>query len=91
MVLVVDVGNTRIKGAVFEDAILLEVFIFTKSELKINIESILKKFKNVYVAPLGESIPFLNCVFISFPTHKSLYSGLSINISSSAVTMNSLY
>ena len=40
-------GNTRIKGAVFEDAILLEVFIFTKSELKINIESILKKFKNV--------------------------------------------
>ena len=47
MVLVVDVGNTRIKGAVFEDAILLEVFIFTKSELKINIESILKKFKNV--------------------------------------------
>ena len=47
MVLVVDVGNTRIKGAVFEDAILLEVFIFTKSEIKINIESILKKFKNV--------------------------------------------
>ena len=47
MVLGVDVGNTRIKGAVFEDAILLEVFIFTKSELKINIESILKKFKNV--------------------------------------------
>ena len=47
MVLVVDVGNTRIKGAVFEDAMLLEIFVFTKSELQKNIESILKKFKNV--------------------------------------------
>ena len=47
MVLVVDVGNTRIKGAVFEDSMLLEIFVFTKSELQKNIESILKKFKNV--------------------------------------------
>ena len=47
MVLVVDVGNTRIKGAVFEDAKLLEIFVFTKSELQKNVNTILKKFKNV--------------------------------------------
>ena len=47
MVLVIDVGNTRIKGAVFEDTKLLEVFVFTKDELRKKIEIILKKFKNV--------------------------------------------
>jgi type III pantothenate kinase len=43
MVLAIDVGNTRIKGAVFEDAMLLEVFVFTASELQKNIQNILKK------------------------------------------------
>ncbi|RKS94505.1 type III pantothenate kinase [Flavobacterium limicola] len=47
MILVIDVGNTRIKGAVFEGAILLEIFVFTKIELQKNIEIILKKFKKV--------------------------------------------
>ena len=47
MVLVVDVGNTRIKAAVFEDTKLLEIFVFTDKELQKNIENILKKFKNV--------------------------------------------
>lgn len=46
MILVVDVGNSRIKAAVFEDNILLEVFAFTKNELKKNIEIILNKFQN---------------------------------------------
>lgn len=47
MILVIDVGNTRIKGAVFEGAILLEIFVFTKIELQKNIEIILKKFEKV--------------------------------------------
>ncbi|MFV8369055.1 type III pantothenate kinase [Flavobacterium sp. LB2R40] len=47
MNLVVDVGNTRIKAAVFEDAMLLEIFVFTKIELEKNIKNILKKFKKV--------------------------------------------
>ena len=47
MILVVDVGNTRIKAAVFEGAILLEIFVFTKIELEKNIENILNKFQKV--------------------------------------------
>ena len=47
MILVIDVGNSRIKAAVFEDTMILEIFIFTKIELKKNIENILKKFQKV--------------------------------------------
>lgn len=47
MILVVDVGNTRIKAAVFEDATLFEIFVFSKMELQKNIENILEKFQNV--------------------------------------------
>ena len=47
MILVVDVGNSRIKAAVFEEDILLEIFIFTKIELEKKIENILKKFQKV--------------------------------------------
>ncbi|MFV8345985.1 type III pantothenate kinase [Flavobacterium sp. ZB4P13] len=47
MILVVDVGNTRIKGAVFEGAILFEIFVFSKIELQKNIENILKKFEKI--------------------------------------------
>ena len=34
MILVVDVGNSRIKAAVFEENKILEIFIFTKIELE---------------------------------------------------------
>ncbi len=47
MILVVDVGNTRIKAAVFEDATLFEIFVFSKIELRKNIQNILEKFRNV--------------------------------------------
>jgi type III pantothenate kinase len=47
MILAIDVGNTRIKGAVFEGAILLETFVFLKTELQKNIQNILKKFEKV--------------------------------------------
>ncbi|MFM9825541.1 type III pantothenate kinase [Flavobacterium sp.] len=45
MILAVDVGNTRIKGAVFEKDTLLEVFVFSKFELQTTIQKIL----NIYV------------------------------------------
>ena len=45
MILVVDVGNTRIKGAVFEEDILLEQFVFLKTDLHKSIQNILEKYK----------------------------------------------
>ena len=47
MILVIDVGNTRIKAAVFEDATLFEIFVFSKIELQKNIENILKNFEKI--------------------------------------------
>lgn len=47
MILVVDVGNTRIKAAVFESDMLFESFVFMKNELEKNIENILKKNKKI--------------------------------------------
>ncbi|MFV8270716.1 type III pantothenate kinase [Flavobacterium sp. GT2N3] len=57
MILVVDVGNTRIKAAVFEGATLFEIFVFSKIELKKNIENILKKFEkttDLLISSVGE-------------------------------------
>jgi len=47
MILAVDIGNTRIKAAVFEDATLLETFVFMKTELQKNIHNILKAHENI--------------------------------------------
>ena len=46
MILAVDVGNTRIKAAVFEGDILLKNFVFLKTELEKSIQNILEKYKN---------------------------------------------
>ena len=78
MILVIDVGNTRIKGAVFEGAILLEIFVFTKIELQKNIEIILKKFEKVsdlVVSSVGdvEKLSFLafdNVLKVHFISNK---------------------
>ncbi|PKB17108.1 type III pantothenate kinase [Flavobacterium sp. 5] len=48
MILAIDVGNTRIKSAVFEGTTILESFVFLKTELEINIQNILKKYKKIY-------------------------------------------
>lgn len=56
MILTIDVGNTRIKGAVFEGDILLEDFVFVKNELQKNIQNILKKYQkttHLVVASVG--------------------------------------
>ena len=56
MILTIDVGNTRIKGAVFEEDTLLELFLFEKNKLHKNIENILKKYQTciyLVVASVG--------------------------------------
>ncbi|SHF95713.1 type III pantothenate kinase [Flavobacterium fluvii] len=47
MILAIDVGNTRIKAAVFEGATVLENFVFLKTELEKNIQNILNKYEKV--------------------------------------------
>ena len=81
MLLTVDVGNTRIKAAVFEQNRIVEVFIFTKEELTIQIHTILNRYekvKNLVVASVGttkkESFLFLkNAVEIYFITYDSKF------------------
>jgi type III pantothenate kinase len=56
MILTIDVGNTRIKGAVFEEYKTLEVLVFSKDEIQEKIGSVLKKYKkitNLVVASVG--------------------------------------
>jgi len=47
MIVTVDVGNTRIKAAVFEGDTHLESFVFDKTVLEKNIKNILKKFETI--------------------------------------------
>jgi len=57
MILAIDIGNTRIKGAVFEGANLLESFVFLKEELQKKIQNILnknKKIDNLVVASVSD-------------------------------------
>jgi len=82
MLLVIDIGNTRIKGAVFEHNRVLEHFSFLFDELKIHLNSIAKKYprcKDIVVANVGnytkeafqQMVTSLDCHFItrqwSFP------------------------
>jgi type III pantothenate kinase len=81
MVLTIDVGNTRIKGAVFEGSILLEYFIFVKSEHKKNIENILKKHKkltHLVISSVGNLekdafLDFNNRLNVHFISHKDVF------------------
>jgi type III pantothenate kinase len=81
MLLAIDIGNTRIKAAVFEHDTLLEVFNFSFGELEININSILKKFpicSDLIVASVGNTpkdffLAFQNHLNIHFITQHSLF------------------
>jgi type III pantothenate kinase len=81
MILTVDVGNTRIKAAVFEGDILLEHFIFVKEELQKNIKNILNIFKNtthLVVASVGNVneqsfLDFEKEVVVHFVSHKDSF------------------
>ncbi|MBC5836881.1 type III pantothenate kinase [Flavobacterium muglaense] len=57
MILTVDVGNTRIKSAVFEEDTALEYFVFDANELHEKIKNILKEYNNIthlVVASVGK-------------------------------------
>jgi type III pantothenate kinase len=77
MILAIDVGNTRIKGAVFEDANLVETFVFLKTQLQFSIENILNKHKkvsNIVVASVSDLdkqtfLDFKELVKIHFVSH----------------------
>ena len=48
MILTIDVGNTRIKAAVFEGNTVLENFVFEKNELEKKIENNFKKISKLH-------------------------------------------
>ncbi|MDA6070536.1 type III pantothenate kinase [Flavobacterium sp. AC] len=81
MILTVDVGNTRIKAAVFEGNTVLENFVFEKNELEKKIEKILEKFPNcsdLVVASVGNIdkqsfLTFENELKIHFLTNEDVY------------------
>ena len=81
MLLTIDVGNTRIKAAVFEQNMLVELFVFTKEEVLNQVDFILNKFpkiKNLVVASVRnlEKEWFLSLkekVEIHFITHESKF------------------
>ena len=81
MLLTIDVGNTRIKAAVFEENTVVEVFIFTKDNLLNETKNILNSFpkiQNLIVASVGniEKEQFLSLkekVGVHFITHESKF------------------
>ena len=81
MVLTVDVGNTRIKAAVFEGNTVLENFVFEKNELEKKIKKILKKFQNcsdLVIASVGNIekqsfLAFEKQLNIHFLTHEDVF------------------
>ena len=81
MILAIDVGNTRIKAAVFEGDTLLEPFVFQKIALEKNIQNILEKYKNtshLVVASVSDVekqafIGFEEAVKIHFVSHKDAF------------------
>lgn len=81
MILTIDVGNTRIKTAVFEENTLIEVGVFEKDDLENNIQKTLKKYSkitNLVVASVGnvpESafLKWQNVLKIDFVSHKTKF------------------
>ncbi|MGO4905667.1 type III pantothenate kinase [Flavobacterium sp. W20_MBD1_R3] len=81
MILVVDAGNTRIKAAVFEGTMLLEVFIFTNIEAEKKIQNILKNFQKTTdlvvcsVGDLGKQwfLAFENVLNVHFITNRDVF------------------
>jgi type III pantothenate kinase len=81
MLLAIDVGNTRIKAAVFEDNTLLELVVLAPNELKKKIDIILEqhpKISSIVVASVGklDKSDFLSLkksVGILFISHESKF------------------
>jgi len=73
MLLAVDIGNTRVKVAVFEGNTLLEQFDFSNTELQNELHFILKKYKNaldMVVASVGN---ILKDAFLEFESQVNIH------------------
>ena len=81
MILAVDVGNTRIKAAVFEENTLLEFFVFQKATLEKKIKNIFEKYQNIshlVVASVSDVekkafVSFESVVKIHFVSHNDAF------------------
>ena len=81
MILTVDVGNTRIKAAVFEGHTNLESFVFDKIELEKKIKKILEKFETItylVVSSVGDVekqsfLAFEDEVKVHFVSHEDIF------------------
>jgi type III pantothenate kinase len=81
MLLAIDVGNTQIKAAVFEDTTLLEVLVFNQQALTSKLDFVLSqypKIKAIVVASVGKMdasafLSFQNKVQIHFISHQSKF------------------
>ncbi len=81
MVLTVDVGNTRIKGAVFEGDTALESFVFTSHEVPVVVKNILVKYTKIthlVVASVGKVekeafLVFQEEVKLHFVSHQDVF------------------
>lgn len=81
MLLTIDVGNTRIKAAVFEQNKMVEIIIFTQKELIFQVENILNRFdkiQHVAISSVGtiSEEAFLTLkhrVEIHFMTHQTKF------------------
>jgi type III pantothenate kinase len=85
MLLAIDIGNSRIKAAVFEQNILLEKFIFLKNEL-VERDNILNSFveiNNVIISSVGaieeKDFSFLTkIVNVTFVNHQFRFLKITI-------------
>ncbi|MDV6168966.1 type III pantothenate kinase [Flavobacterium sp. DG1-102-2] len=62
MLLAIDIGNTKIKAAVFEGTVLIHKYVFDKEQVSIELENIFKKhigIKKSVVSSVGNTIPDL--------------------------------
>jgi type III pantothenate kinase len=81
MILTIDAGNTRIKGAVFEKDTLVDYFVFAGKEITSEVENSLNKFPlvtNLVVASVRDLdknalLAFSNRVRIHFITHQDVF------------------
>jgi type III pantothenate kinase len=69
MLLAIDVGNTRIKAAVFEENTLLEKFVFSNAELSDQVDFILKKYSKIEKLVVASVGNLENEVFSKINSH----------------------
>lgn len=73
MVLTVDIGNTRIKAAVFEGDILIENVVFEKSDYLKKIEIILNKYSQLADLVISSVSDLDKAAFLSFSSRLKIH------------------